>query len=124
MTSADDFGPCPHCSTGNLWIYHTGLGQLGKCPKLNGEDLVVASPVVNSGINWLKTIQDLQTEKSQLMSALDESRSEAKDLLDTVEAMLLAAGWDGTLEDLNSKGTKPSHYIKALKEKVDALPQK
>lgn len=35
-----------------------------------------------------------------------------KDLVDTVEAILIAAGWNGTIEHLNSHGKKPSDFVR------------
>jgi hypothetical protein len=59
-----------------------------------------------------------QESVSYIMIALDQhARAETRDLIDTIEAMLNAAGWDGTLESLNAESTKPSHFIAARVEK-------
>jgi len=47
------------------------------------------------------------TEKSS-----QELKDQNKDLLETVAACLRAAGWDGTLEELNTTGKHPSDYIR------------
>ncbi len=45
------------------------------------------------------------------------------DCIDTIEAMLKAAGWDGTKQSLDATGTRPSHFIEAKLRKADALAE-
>lgn len=59
----------------------------------------------------------LSRENDRLTDEATVLREKIKRLHDTIEAMLAAAGWDGTLEQLDSVGTKPSHFIRSAVER-------
>ena len=63
-------------------------------------------------IKALKVERDEANEYLKLSRrALDEVKVERDELRDSVENCLLAVGWDGNLESLNSVGQHPSEFV-------------
>ena len=89
-----------------LSVYRKAIGE---CPELHNSRPDLCESCGGTG----RILEPVEETVKRILR-------QRSDFLDTINAMLVAAGWDGTLEDLNVSGSKPSDYIRSRCGGADA----